>query len=37
MDTAFCAICDNYTPRTFVAEFDEECCRICYEAYGECN
>jgi hypothetical protein len=33
----FCEICDNATPRIFVEEFAQECCELCYEAYGECN
>ena len=34
---AFCEICDNYTPRLWVDEFAQECCELCYNAYGECN
>jgi hypothetical protein len=37
VDVAFCEICDNYTPRVYVEEFAQECCELCYEAYGECN
>ena len=37
LDVAFCQICDNYTPRVYVEEFAQECCEICYDAYGECN
>lgn len=33
----FCEICDNYTPRVWVDEFEQTCCEICYDAYGECN
>lgn len=33
----FCEICDNATPRIFVEEFAQECCELCFEAYGECN
>jgi hypothetical protein len=33
----FCEICDNYTPRVWVDEFAQECCELCYNAYGECN
>lgn len=33
----FCEICDNYTPRVYVEDFEQECCEICYDAYGECN
>jgi hypothetical protein len=36
-DVAMCEICDNYTPRVYVEEFEQECCELCYEAYGECN
>jgi hypothetical protein len=37
IDVAFCEICDNYTPRLWVDEFAQECCELCYNAYGECN
>lgn len=37
LDVAMCEICDNYTPRVYVEDFGQECCEICYEAYGECN
>ena len=33
----FCEICDNHTPRIWVDEFEQDCCEICYLAYGECN
>ena len=36
-DVAMCEICDNYTPRVYVEEFQQECCEYCFEAYGECN
>lgn len=36
-DFGMCAICDNHTPRVYVEDFGQECCLICYEAYGECN
>lgn len=36
-DFGMCEICDNYTPRIYVEEFEQECCEICYDAYGECN
>ena len=34
---AMCEICDNYTPRVYVEDFQQECCEYCFEAYGECN
>ena len=34
-DFGFCEICDNHTPRDF--QEGEECCLICWEAYGEIN
>ena len=37
VNLGFCEICDNYTPRVYVDEFAQECCELCYEAYGECN
>jgi hypothetical protein len=37
LDVAMCEICDNYTPRVYVEDFKQECCEICFEAYGECN
>ena len=37
LDVAFCEICDNHTPRVYVEEFAQECCELCYDAYGECN
>ena len=37
IDVAMCEICDNYTPRVYVEEFEQECCEYCFEAYGECN
>ena len=36
-NVAMCEICDNYTPRVYVEEFEQECCEYCYEAYGDCN
>jgi hypothetical protein len=36
-DVAFCEICDNYTPRVYVEDFQQECCEYCFLAYGECN
>lgn len=36
-DFGFCQICDNHTPRVYVEEFEQECCALCYEAYGDCN
>ena len=36
-DFGMCEICDNYTPRLYVEEFEQECCEYCYNAYGECN
>ena len=37
LDVAFCEICDNHTSRVYVEEFAQECCELCYDAYGECN
>ncbi len=33
----FCEVCDNDTPRLYVEEFEQECCELCYVAYGDCN
>ena len=37
VNVALCEICDNYTPRLYVEEFEQECCEYCYVAYGDCN
>lgn len=37
LNVGFCEICDNSTPRVYVEEFEQECCKLCYDAYGECN
>jgi hypothetical protein len=37
INVGLCEICDNYTPRVYVEEFEQECCKLCYDAYGECN
>ena len=36
-DVAYCDICDNYTPRTYIEEVNESGCEICWDAYGEIN
>jgi hypothetical protein len=36
-NVGLCEICDNYTPRVYVEDFQQECCEYCFEAYGECN
>lgn len=37
VNVALCEVCDNFTPRLYVEEFEQECCEYCYEAYGDCN
>ena len=37
INVGLCEICDNYTPRVYVEDFEQECCKLCYDAYGECN
>jgi len=37
LEFAKCEICDQHTPRVYVAEFEQTCCQFCYDAYGECN
>lgn len=37
VNVAMCEVCDNYTPRLYVEEFEQECCELCYNAYGDCN
>ena len=36
-NVGLCEICDNFTPRLWVEEFNQECCELCFNAYGECN
>lgn len=35
LDVAFCEICDNYTPNSYIEEAGENGCQYCWEAYGE--
>jgi hypothetical protein len=32
---AYCDICDNYTPQTYVFEENTDACEYCWNAYGE--
>ena len=35
LDVAYCDICDNYTPQTYIVEENESGCEYCWDAYGE--
>ncbi len=37
VNVGMCEVCDNYTPRLYVEEFEQDCCELCYLAYGDCN